>query len=66
MSNGVKEYTKTKVSIYFPNHEVACRYCPLLETYSRNQCRCTGEYLLDTKGVGVWCPLEREEEENEK
>ena len=60
--NGVKEYARTTVEIYFPNNEVACKYCPLLETYSRNQCRRTGEYILDTKGIGIWCPLEREED----
>ena len=62
MSNGVRKYTRATVDIYFANGEVACRYCPLLETYSRNQCRRTGEYILDTKGIGIWCPLEREEE----
>lgn len=60
MSNGVTNYTKASVVINFPNCEVACRYCPLLETYLRNQCRRTGEYIVDTKGIGMWCPLEME------
>ena len=64
MINGVLEYTEAKVSIFFEKGNIACAYCPLLETYSRNQCRRTGEYLLDTKHtVGYYCPLEIEEKE---
>lgn len=59
------EYTETKVSIFFEKDHVACQYCPLLETYSRNMCRRTGEYVLDTRTVGRWCPLEFEEATNE-
>lgn len=61
--NGCKEYTKTTVEIFFPECRVACQFCPLLETYSRNMCRRTGEYIVDTRGVGMWCPLEIKEEE---
>lgn len=57
----VNEYARCTVDIYFPNKEVKCMYCPLLETYSRNQCRRTGEYIADTRGIGIWCPLEMEE-----
>ena len=39
--------------------------CPLLETYSRNQCRRTGEYLMDTRIIGAHCPLEIIDEEEE-
>lgn len=59
--NGVSHYTKATVEIYFPNDNVACQYCPMLETYARNQCRRTGEYLMDTRTVGYYCPLHIEE-----
>ena len=62
--NGVTEYTEARVSIFFEKGHVSCMYCPLLETYSRNQCRKTGEYLLDIKHTtGRWCPLEIEEDD---
>jgi len=52
------KYTEAIVSIYFEEGHKACAYCPMLETYSRNQCRRTGEYILDTRyGVGQFCPL---------
>lgn len=60
-NDGVSEYARCTVDIYFPNKEVKCMYCPLLETYSRNQCRRTGEYIADTRGIGIWCPLKMEE-----
>lgn len=60
MTNGTSEYVETRVSIFFEKDHVACQYCPLLETYSRNMCRRTGEYVLDTRTVGRWCPLDYE------
>lgn len=55
--NGVESYTAASVSIFFePGHE-CCDYCPLLETYARKQCRKTGEYIVDSRGRGRWCPL---------
>ena len=60
------EYVKASVEIFFDPEHVSCAYCPLLETYSRNQCRRTGEYIIDTRyTVGRYCPLimERENEE---
>nr|DAL69084.1 MAG TPA: hypothetical protein [Caudoviricetes sp.] len=62
---GVSRYIKTSVGIYFPEGHMACNLCPLLETYSRNQCRRTGEYLMDTRIIGAHCPLEIIEEEEE-
>lgn len=57
-----EEYIKASAEIYFEPEHVACQYCPLLETYSRNQCRRTGEYITDTRyTVGRWCPLEFEQ-----
>ena len=67
--NGVAWYTEAQATIYFPEGQVSCRYCPCLETYSRNQCRLTGEYLADTRTIGYMCPLkfiEKQEVENEQ
>ena len=56
--NGVARYAAAQVTIFFPEDHVCCDLCPLLETYSRKQCRRTGEYLLDTRAtVGGECPL---------
>lgn len=55
--NGVLKYDKYMVPIFFEADHVDCLHCPFLETYSRNQCRRTGEYVLDTRGRGYWCPL---------
>lgn len=55
--NGTIEYTEARVSIFFEPEHVSCEFCPLLETYSRNQCRRTGEYIVDKRGRGRYCPL---------
>ena len=57
----IRKYIKTTITIYFPEGEYKCRYCPLLETYSRNQCRRTGEYIVDVNGIGCDCPLSIED-----
>ena len=44
MINGVLRYIKATVEIPFPEGKMCCNLCPLLETYSRNQCRRTGLY----------------------
>lgn len=62
--NGVKWYSEAKVSFYFPEGHICCDLCPLMETYARKQCRRTGEYLLDTRVRGFWCPLMIKEGEN--
>lgn len=65
--NGVSWYTEAQISIYFPEGKVCCDLCPLMETYSRKQCRKTGEYLADTRTIGYMCPLkfiEKQEETN--
>ena len=49
-------YVKRSVDIYFTD-SVCCARCPLLETYARKQCRKTGEYIVDDRTVGGWCPL---------
>lgn len=56
--SGTIEYIEASVSIFFEPDHVACQYCPLLETYARNQCRKTGEYIIDPRvTVGRDCPL---------
>lgn len=40
---------------------ICCAYCPFYETYSRKQCRLTGEYLLNEYGRGYYCRLELED-----
>lgn len=65
MANGCKTYAKATVDIYFADARICCDLCPLMETYSRKQCRRTGEYLADTRGVGLWCPLNVQEEKTD-
>ena len=50
-------YTRRTVEISFSGETVCCGRCPLLETYARKQCRKTGEYIVDDRTVGGWCPL---------
>ena len=59
MMNGVTEYERTTVEIFFEKDQVCCAYCPLLETYARKQCRRTGEYIVNDRGTGRWCPLQK-------
>ena len=61
--NGCTEYTKATVELYFEKGQEACRFCPLMTTYSRNQCMRTGELIVEPKARGAWCPLNFEEEE---
>ena len=49
-------YVKRTVEVNFTDG-VCCARCPLLETYSRKQCRKTAEYIVDDRTVGGWCPL---------
>ena len=58
--NGTLNYTRATVEIFFPENDVRCQLCPLLQTYSRNQCMRTGELIPDARGRGLWCPLELE------
>lgn len=57
MANEVLHYIAATVDIHFEANHIACKYCPLLETYSRDQCRRTGEYILNTHTIGYECPL---------
>ena len=56
MSKDVYIPIRTLIDIGFDG-EVRCKYCPLLETYSRNLCRRTGEYITDVNYTGRYCPL---------
>jgi hypothetical protein len=55
--NACTSYAERWVNIYFTDKEVCCKFCPLLETYSRKQCRKTGEYITNENVTGYWCPL---------
>jgi hypothetical protein len=61
-NDSVSFYAEATVKIYFPEGNICCDMCPIMETYARKQCRRTGEYLLDTRTTGLWCPLEIKEE----
>lgn len=61
--SGVSYYTSAVVELCFPEDRVCCDFCPLMETYARKQCRRTGEYLMDTRTIGYYCPLIFETEE---
>ena len=55
--NACLSYVKKWVDINFTGDTVCCARCPLLETYARKQCRRTGEYIMDDRVTGYWCPL---------
>lgn len=57
IQNIVSQYTKARVEINFVRGEERCKYCPMLQTYSRPYCQRTGELIVDTMGRGMWCPL---------
>lgn len=61
--NSVEHYKSGTVSISFPDGDVRCQLCPLLETYSRRQCRMTGEYLAEGYLIGGLCPINFNEED---
>lgn len=68
-SKNCTRYITMRAEIHFPEEHICCDLCPLMETYSRKQCRATGEYLLETRNMtGAWCPLTpiiKEEESGE-
>lgn len=63
---GCTDYKKTSVDIYFTGDTVCCARCPLLETYARYQCRRTGEYIVDARATGAWCPLKIKEDNGDE
>lgn len=50
-------YESRWVELHFTDGKVCCKFCPLLETYSRLKCRLTDEYIVSDTTVGYWCPL---------
>ena len=66
MKNGCTEYVTATVELYFEPDHVDCDHCPILETYARKQCRKTGEYIVDPRVVGMWCPLNIKEGVNKR
>lgn len=64
MKNGCTKYITATALIHFPDGKVCCDLCPLMETYARKQCRATGEYLVDSRTTGGWCPLNYEGKED--
>ena len=59
---GCLEYARATVNIFFEPEHIDCAHCPLLETYARKQCRRTGEYIIEDRARGHYCPLEIEGE----
>lgn len=55
--NACLSYSERWVNIFFTGDEVCCKFCPLLETYARKQCRRTGEYIVNDNVTGYWCPI---------
>lgn len=51
------EYFRTSVILCFDPDFIDCKHCPLLETYSRETCRLTGELIPNNKCVGNHCPF---------
>lgn len=49
---------ETRVSVFFEKDNICCQFCPFFETYSRKQCRLTGEYIVHEFGRGYYCRLE--------
>lgn len=64
-SDGCRSYITTTVDIFFPNGDMCCALCPLMQTYSRNQCMRTGELIADKNGIGMFCPLTVKDDANE-
>lgn len=65
--NGVSYYTKATVEIGFPENDLCCYWCPLMQSQygtRREVCSKTGEILLAPKhSIGFDCPLKFEVKE---
>ena len=65
--NGVSFYTKATVEIGFPENDLCCYWCPLMQSQygtRREVCGKTGEILLSPKhSIGYDCPLKFENKE---
>lgn len=62
-SNGCQRYIKATITLNFPEGHVSCDMCPLMHGYERKYCARTGDYLYDSRGIGMNCPLQFIEEE---
>ena len=61
----LEDYIRVSVELVFEAGKVACDFCPLLETYARKQCRRTGEYIVDSRARGRWCPFKLTDEQRD-
>lgn len=50
-------YEERWVNLFFTDGIVCCKYCLLLQTYSRPYCLRTGELIVNDNVPGYWCPL---------
>lgn len=66
---GVSYYTASTIKIYFPEDDVCCYRCPLMDVEyktNREYCRRTGEYLPSPRHIiGFKCPLNFENKQGE-
>lgn len=60
--NSCLSYEERWVNLFFEPGKVCCKYCQLLQTYSRPYCVRTGELIVSTDSVGYWCPLLKPDE----
>lgn len=58
-AKGICEINGTGLELAVDIAIIVASFCEsMLETYSRNQCRRTGEYIIDTRfTTGRYCPL---------
>lgn len=57
VKKAIPEYFGATVRVFFEADHIACAFCPLLETYSRKQCRMTGCYIVDDRVIDCRCPF---------
>ena len=65
VENVCTSYEERWVNIFFTDGQVKCKFCPLLQTYSRPYCMRTGELLVSTETTGYWCPLLKSDEKGQ-
>lgn len=68
--NGVRYYTKATVEIGFPEEDICCYRCPLMNTdygSKRERCTKTGEILISPMySIGFDCPLKFKKENEDE
>lgn len=60
------EQVHPALTLNFDVRAVDCAHCPCLETYARKQCRVTGEYIIEDRAMGTYCPLKFTQEDKDK